>query len=113
MKLAMIGSGPSALYLLKHVLDEVTLLKRHLQEIVVFEKSPFFGMGMPYNPLTTDRFNLANIASEEMPPLHDALVDWLRGQDARDLEEMGVESDGIDPGKIYPRLVLGRCLQAQ
>jgi hypothetical protein len=111
--LGIIGSGPSAIYLLKHLLDQADLLKGRLQEISIFEKSQITGMGMPYNPLTTDRFNLANIASEEMPELPLSLVDWLRSLESADLQSLGLEDDDIDAGKIYPRLVLGQYLHAQ
>ncbi|RYD26070.1 MAG: hypothetical protein EOP86_26495, partial [Verrucomicrobiaceae bacterium] len=58
--LAIVGSGPSAIYLLKHLLDEMDLLREHLGKIHIFEKNGFAGMGMPYNPRTTDRYNMAN-----------------------------------------------------
>lgn len=113
MKLGIIGSGPSAIYLLKHLLDQADHLKNHLQEISIFEKSQLAGMGMPYNPLTTDRYNLANIASEELPELPLSLVDWLRTLDSADLQALGLAAEEISASKIYPRLVLGQYLHAQ
>lgn len=111
--LGIIGSGPSAIYLLKHMMEQVDLLKCRIGEISIFEKSQLAGMGMPYNPLTTDRYNLANIASEELPELPLSLVDWLRRLDSSDLQALGLEGREIDAGKIYPRLVLGQYLHAQ
>lgn len=111
--LGIIGSGPSAIYLLKHLMDQADHLVHQLQEISIFEKSQLAGMGMPYNPLTTDRYNLANIASEELPELPLSLVDWLRRLDSSDLQALGLEGEEIGAGKIYPRLVLGQYLHAQ
>lgn len=111
--LGIIGSGPSAIYLLKHLMDRADLLKGRIQEISIFERSRLAGMGMPYNPLTTDRFNLANIASEELPELPLSLVDWLRSLDSSDLQALGLEDCEIDATRIYPRLVLGQYLHAQ
>src|SRR5690606_7464761 len=111
--LAIIGSGPSAIYLLKHMLDEAGGLSRHIGTISIFEKSPILGMGMPYNPLTTDRFNISNISSEELPDLPATLVDWLRCQDPSLLRELGVVDREFCASKVYPRLALGRYLHDQ
>jgi len=111
--LAVVGSGPSAIYLLKHLLDEASLLKHSIAGVSVFEKSQLTGMGMPYNPLTTDRFNLSNISSEELPQLPVPMVDWLGSLGSEDLRAMGLEGDEIGSEKIYPRLVLGQYLHAQ
>ncbi|MEK7953283.1 FAD/NAD(P)-binding protein [Luteolibacter soli] len=113
LNLAIVGSGPSAIYLLKHILDELPFLKRSLASISIFEKSQLTGVGMPYSPLTTDRFNLSNIASEELPELPTSMVDWLRNLDPEDLRAMGLEGEEISAEKIYPRLVLGQYLHAQ
>lgn len=112
-KLAIIGSGPSSIYLLKHLLDEAKLLRHHLREISVFEKSTLTGVGMPYSPQTTDRHNLANISSEELPPLPLSLADWLRTLSPDDLHSLDLSPDDISESKIYPRLVLGQYLNAQ
>lgn len=111
--LGIIGSGPSAIYLLKHFMDQADSLRYQVRKIAIFEKSQLAGMGMPYNPLTTDRFNLANIASEELPALPLSLVDWLRRLDMADLQALGLEDEEISAAKIYPRLVLGQYLHAQ
>ncbi len=111
--LALIGSGASAIYLLKHLLDRVDTISRDLGEITVFEKSEFVGMGMPYNPLTTDRCNMSNISSEELPELVDSFADWLRNQPAEMLSSFGIDRGEIDESAIYSRLALGSYLHAQ
>ncbi|MES2438394.1 MAG: FAD/NAD(P)-binding protein [Verrucomicrobiota bacterium] len=111
--LAIIGSGASAIYLLKHLLDEAGLFGRHFGTISIFEKSGITGMGMPYNPRMTDRFNMSNISSEELPELPDTFGDWLRAQDPALLEELGVEDEEISDSEVYSRLALGRYLNAQ
>lgn len=47
--LAIIGSGASAIYLLKHVVDHLDALKTLLHSITLYEKQGILGMGMPYN----------------------------------------------------------------
>lgn len=111
--LAIIGSGPSAIYLLKHLLDHAELLGTVLKEIVIFEKNAFTGMGMPYSPQTTDRYNQSNISSEELPELPMTLVDWLHAQTAAVLESLDIDPNEISESAIYGRLALGEYFKAQ
>ncbi|MES2924002.1 MAG: FAD/NAD(P)-binding protein [Verrucomicrobiota bacterium] len=111
--LAIIGSGASAIYLLKHLLDGADVLGCHFAGISIFEKSGVTGMGMPYNPETTDRFNLSNISSEELPALPVTFADWLRGQEPSFLNELGVNAVEISDSEVYSRLALGQYLNAQ
>ncbi|OYW31461.1 MAG: hypothetical protein B7Z47_01050 [Chthoniobacter sp. 12-60-6] len=111
--LAIIGSGASAIYLLKHILDQAGLLRRQIRAISIFEKSSITGMGMPYSPQTTDVFNMSNISSEELPELPVTLGNWLRSQDPAVLKELHVQDVKISDSEVYSRLALGRYLQAQ
>lgn len=111
--LAVIGSGASSIYLLKHLLDEAELLKNHFDGISIFEKSSLTGMGMPYSPLTTDRYNISNISSEELPELLVSLGDWLRGQPRAVLKALHLENLPISDSEVYSRLALGQYLNAQ
>lgn len=111
--LAIIGSGPSCIYLLKHLLDSVEVFRENLAAIEVFEKRRTAGMGMPYHPETTERVNMCNISSEELPELTIAFVDWLRGLDARRLEEFGIQPGEVSESEVYSRLALGEYLHSQ
>ena len=111
--LGIIGSGASAVYLLKHILDRCTELKGRLRDISIFERSGITGMGMPYNPLTTDRYNMANISSREMPPLTVSFAEWLRTQETAVLKELDLGGVEITQDGIYSRLALGQYLKAQ
>ncbi len=111
--LAIIGSGPSAIYLLKHILDHAASLSPTLSEITVFEKNAFIGMGMPYTPQTTDIYNMSNISSEELPELPTTLTDWLRSQAPSVLADLGLEGVEIKEDEVYGRLALGQYFKAQ
>jgi hypothetical protein len=111
--LAIIGSGPSAIFLLKRLLDDVDVIRGKIGRISVFEKSPLLGVGMPYSPLTTDRYNMSNISSEELPELTVSFADWLRAQDAATLRELDLEGVEISDSEVYSRLALGRYLRSQ
>ena len=112
-KIAIIGSGATAIYLLKHLMDNTYVLKKHIEEIAIFEKGDILGMGMPYNPHTTDLYNLSNIASEELPELIITFVDWLKMQTKKTLKDLGLASQEISKSEVYNRLALGQYLQAQ
>lgn len=111
--LAIIGSGASAIYLLKHLLDSIAVLKLTLSNISIFEKSAIMGLGMPYSSLNTDCYHMSNISSEELPELDCSFAQWLRGQDREFLRSLGVEDEIIAESQIYSRLALGRYLNSQ
>ncbi|WAC18762.1 FAD/NAD(P)-binding protein [Luteolibacter sp. SL250] len=108
----VIGSGPSALYFLKNLLDRLHQMESPPRRISIFEKSHIMGTGMPYSPETTNIHSRSNISSEELPRLPQSFADWLRDQPAATLEELGVEPP-VDEEAVYPRLALGRYFQAQ
>lgn len=112
-KIAIVGSGATAIYLLKHLMDNTDVLKHHINEIAIFEKGEILGMGMPYNPNTTDLWNLSNIASEELPELIIPFVDWLQNQDKKTLKALGLGDKEISKSEVYSRLALGEYLQDQ
>lgn len=108
IKIAIIGSGPTGIYTLKGLID----CKQAL-EITVFESEPDPGKGTPYHPDLNDQAMLSNIASIELPPIRESLVEWLRRQSAEDLARLNVAREHIDEREFYPRVVLGEFLQAQ
>ena len=111
--LAIIGSGATAIFLLKHICDYSNELKNKIQSITIFERASIMGMGMPYSPVTTDIYNLSNISSEEIPELPETFGDWLRKQDSNLLASLGIREFPIADTKVYGRLALGAYLQSQ
>lgn len=111
--IAIIGSGATSIYLLKHLLDKMSILKEEMYSISIFEKNAILGMGMPYNPITTDLYNLSNISSEELPELEITFEDWLKKQSVTFLKKMEIEKDKISKSEVYNRLALGQYLQSQ
>jgi len=105
--IALVGSGPTAIYVLQHIWTHIDVLKNHIDTITVFEKEKFSGMGMPFNPTNTDVYNLANISSEEIPRLQQSFGDWLRKQKANKLQELNIRKLPIDDAAVYSRVALG------
>lgn len=111
--LAIIGSGASAIFLLRHIVERSAAVQKLFQRILVFEKTSICGTGMPYSPLTTDIYNMSNISSEEIPSLPMTFVDWLRCQDSSLLGALGVGTTEIREDEVYTRLALGQYLRCQ
>lgn len=107
-KIAIIGSGPTGIYTLADLIETRTPL-----HITIFEVEADAGKGTPYHPDINDQAMLANIASIELPPVRETLVDWLRRQSDLDLQRLNVLRDGIKEREFYPRIVLGEYFQAQ
>lgn len=105
--IAIIGSGPTAIYLLKNIYNHIDILKQHICRITIFEKERISGMGMPYNPEMTDIHNLANISSEEIPLLLETFADWLRAQSENDLTKLNIIRQSINEKDVYSRVALG------
>ncbi len=101
-KIAIIGSGPTAAYTLKHLLASGPGL-----DIVIFEAGRRAGPGMPYSRTYNTPRVLANIASIEIPPLTRMLVDWLDSLSDARLDRYGLTRSEIGERAFYPRVVLG------
>ena len=106
---ALVGAGPTAIYSIQ------ALLARSARPaaITIFERQRRAGQGTPYSANWSDPIMLANIASIEIPPLPQRLVDWLRGETDSRLASFGIAREDIDDRAFYPRLALGEYLSAQ
>lgn len=111
--LAIIGSGPTSIYLLYHIRRNIANFCPWIRSITIYEKEEFSGTGMPYSPKMTDVHNLANISSEEIPELLNSLGDWLRGLDDQTLTSMNIDGGKVTDSEVYPRIALGRYFRAQ
>ena len=107
--IALVGAGPTAIYSVQ------ALLAREAKpgSITIFERQRRAGQGTPYSANWADPIMLANIASIEIPPLPERLVDWLRNESDARLASLGIAREDIDDRAFYPRLALGEYLSAQ
>ncbi|TWU15824.1 FAD/NAD(P)-binding protein [Allorhodopirellula heiligendammensis] len=112
-RVAIVGSGPTALYLLKHIANSASDFCKQITSIDVFEQDSRLGMGMPYSPRTTDHHNMCNISSKELPALETPFAAWLRSQDQATLREFGLSRDDINEDDTYSRLAMGQYFAAQ
>ena len=105
----LVGAGPTAIYNLQALLARAP----PPETIFVFERARRAGQGTPYSVNWSDPIMLANIASIELPPLPQSLVEWLSGETDMQLAVYGIERAEIDERAFFPRLVIGEYLAAQ
>lgn len=98
----LIGSGPMATYLLKHLVNQDEPL-----DITVFEASDRPGVGMPYRANMNADFMLCNAFSREIPSVTQPLLDWLRTLPIRELGEWELSPHDLTARAFYPRVLLG------
>lgn len=107
-RVAIVGSGPTCIYSLKGLIKSECPIS-----LTIFESHAEAGKGTPYYPSINDRAMLANIASIELPPIVDTLVEWLRRQDDPTLEALGTTRSMIGEREFYPRILIGEYLNDQ
>jgi uncharacterized NAD(P)/FAD-binding protein YdhS len=101
--IAFVGSGPTTIYTLCAFLNQVT----HPAEVTIYEEQQRAGLGTPYRPGWNDPAMLSNIASIEIPPIEEMLIEWLERQPRARLVRLGIDPDRLDDHAFYPRLALG------
>lgn len=107
-KLAIVGSGPMALYSLKH-LQEST----HSLAIEIFEAADDAGIGMPYRADMNADYMLCNAFSREIPAVTQTLIEWLASQPARELNAWELSWHDLSARAFYPRVLIGEFLQSE
>jgi uncharacterized NAD(P)/FAD-binding protein YdhS len=105
-RLTIVGSGPTAIYLVARLLDQDAPF-----EITMLEREDLSGTGMPFRMGDADVIMLANIADIEIPPLRGRFLDWVRDQPADLLAHLGVEVDDLHDRSFLPRVLLGAWLR--
>lgn len=100
--IAIVGTGPTGVYALKHLLETGSLL-----DVTLFERGPEAGIGQPYSPELASGHMLANIASIEIPPIDRSYLDWMRAQSDALLADHGLSRDDLHKRLFTPRLLLG------
>ncbi len=101
-KVAIVGGGPTCVYLLKNLLQ-----RSGRYQITVFEAGKVAGCGIPYSEEYNTPELLANISSVEIPPVLVSLADWVRASDAKLLRRFGIARDSVGDRDFYPRILLG------
>ncbi|MBS2034039.1 FAD/NAD(P)-binding protein [bacterium] len=109
LKIAVVGGGPSALFILKRLVQSG---RRDLC-LHIFERKSRLGLGMPYGPEGAGLEHITNVSSNELPELPQSLLDWVQSLPHQELEAHGLSPGSFSEEKVLPRLLFGRYLEAQ
>lgn len=104
-RVAIVGSGATAVYTLKYLVESKTPL-----DITIFESSTEVGKGMPYRSDLNADYMLCNAFSKEIPLVTRSLIDWLEHLPKRELNEWELSSHEISARAFYPRVLIGEFL---
>lgn len=108
--IALIGGGPAALFVVKHLIAE----KVYPKELYIFEKSEALGSGMPYSHYGANFEHVANVSANELPELPQSFNDFVTKKDLKDYPDFVSPNQGnINEYKVIPRLLLGNYLEDQ
>lgn len=109
MRIAILGGGPSGMFMLKRLIESgQTDLK-----ISIFERKPQLGAGMPYSAEGACEEHVTNVSDNEIPTLVTSVREWLADAPAALLAQYNISPENFNEFKVLPRLFFGVYLQAQ
>ncbi|RRJ88963.1 FAD/NAD(P)-binding protein [Flavobacterium macacae] len=106
---AIIGAGPSGLFMLKRLLENGDPQR----VISIFEKKNVLGAGMPYSDEGANREHITNVSANEIPDLVTSVADWLETVPLEVLDSFGIRRNHFNEYKVLPRLLFGKYLESQ
>lgn len=106
MRLAIVGGGPTALYLFKRLLEgsETEL------SVDIFERSDHLGCGMPYGQQGAADEHITNVSGNEIPELMTDVADWVKSVPKDTLDKYNIDAGRFNDYKVLPRLLFGQYL---
>jgi hypothetical protein len=107
MRIAIIGAGPSGLFVYKTMLEEGDTS----WEIDIFEKNDQLGAGMPYSIHGANLEHITNVSGNEIPKLGKSLQEWISKLNNEKLAKYNLGSANFNEYKVVPRLLFGEYLQ--
>jgi len=108
-RIAILGGGPSGLFMFKHLLESG---KTDL-EISIFERKKKLGVGMPYSPEGANDEHITNVSGNEIPMLVTSLNEWVQSVPKDTLDKFHIDPDRFNEYRVLPRLLFGQYLSAQ
>lgn len=109
LKIAILGGGPSALFLYKK------LLKSGYQnlEIDIYEKGARLGAGMPYSASGANDEHITNVSGNEIPDIVTPVAEWICTVPKDTLDKYHIDAKDFNEYKTLPRLLFGDYLSDQ
>lgn len=104
--IALIGGGPAALFMLKHLVEQEV----PVESITIFEKNDRLGVGMPYGKFGAEKEHVANVSANELPKLLDDFETYIQKYPTTEFNGY-VENGKVNPYEVIPRRLLGDFLE--
>jgi 2-polyprenyl-6-methoxyphenol hydroxylase-like FAD-dependent oxidoreductase len=109
IRIAILGGGPSALFLFKRFVDAA----KTDVAITIFERGKQLGAGMPYSADGANDEHITNVSGNEIPPLVTSVTDWIKTVQRDTLNKFHIDPEKFNEYKVLPRLLFGQYLTAQ
>lgn len=114
VRVAIVGGGPCALYVYKHLLSGlVDAGEPSGLTVDIFEATPRLGGGMPYTPAGANLEHVTNVSCDEVPPLVTSVHEWLETLPRATVQQFDVDVDRFNEHRVLPRLLFGDYLEDQ
>lgn len=111
IRIAILGGGPSGLFLFKRLLEQPT--ENLSLEIEIFERKLQLGAGMPYSSSGANEEHITNVSDNEIPPIVNTIADWSKSVSTATLKRFQIDPENFNEYKVLPRLFFGQYLSAQ
>lgn len=109
LSLAILGGGPSALFMFKRIVES----DGHYFSVVVYEKGPCLGCGMPYSASGAEEEHITNVSANEIPELVTTVAEWITTVSPSVLNKYHIDINKFNDYKVLPRLLFGQYLTSQ
>lgn len=109
LKIAIIGGGPSGLFMFKRLVDSGL---RNIS-VDVYEQGDCLGCGMPYSHAGAADEHITNVSGNEIPEMPTSVSDWIKTVPKDTLDKYHIVPDRFNEYKVLPRLLFGQYLSDQ
>lgn len=106
--IALIGGGPSALFIYKRLVES-----GRGYNVTIFEKGQRLGAGMPYSANGSNPEHVTNVSANEIPELLAPPGQWLSDGIKNVRDNTSFFDKPFSPYRVFPRLVFGDYLEDQ
>ncbi len=108
IRIALIGGGPSALFMYKRLVES----KVANFDIQIFERKNRIGAGMPYSDDGACKEHITNVSDNEIPTIACTIEEWVKTQPPIAIE-FKITPENFNEYKVLPRLLFGAYLNDQ
>ncbi|MCR4032113.1 MULTISPECIES: FAD/NAD(P)-binding protein [Flavobacterium] len=108
-KIAILGGGPSGLFLYKRLIES----GRIGLEVTIYEKKRMLGAGMPYSIEGANDEHVTNVSDNEIPGIVNSIEEWIKSAPAELLERFNISAASFNEYKVLPRILFGHYLCSQ